>query len=773
MSMQSTNVMANTAAYRVRVTGHVQGVGFRPFVKRLADDLGLTGSVSNDSNGVFIEIEGEPSHLDALLLRLRGDAPETVRIETVTTERMDCIARETFEILLAPRARLGAGLARAPRDRAVCDECLNEFRDPVDRRHQYAFTTCTTCGPRYTVLKSMPYERGGTSMSDFPLCDICAREFVDVDDRRFHAEVMACSRCGPQVDFQDMRSSHRETGDVAIDRAADALTRGDIVALKGLGGFQLLARADDAATVARLRARKHRPSKPLAVMVRSYAEATRYAHLDADDREWLESPENPIVLVRQRHDAALFAGIAPNLNQVGVLLPTTPLHHRLLEHVSFPVVATSGNRREEPILADDATATDLGVLADVALTHNRPIVRRLDDSVLRVIAGKASVIRLARGFAPHPLTSLERWLDRLGSDRPTGGVLALGGQQKNAVALWTGRQAILGPHFGDLESGRARSVWRRHLKDLAGLFGAEIQTLITDLHPDYAAYRWAERSGLPMVKVAHHHAHAAAAMVEHNLLDRTVLALTWDGTGLGPGGELWGGECLRASLTDFQRIAALRPLRLPGGEAAIRQPWRIGVALLNDALGDVNESLWADISFATVRGIRQLLDRQIQCSVTTSLGRLFDGVASLLLGVSHVTYEGEAATWMESIADPAIDDSYPVEFENQDGLLIWDWRPVVRSMVADRNLGVPTAICSTRFHNSIARWAQIVASTHSESDIVLSGGCFQNALLTDRVGRGLETIGKRVHRPGIIPVNDGGLAAGQLAVGLARPARQS
>lgn len=770
MSAATPNAASCRSAVRIRVSGHIQGVGFRPFAKRLADELGLAGGVGNDSAGVFLDVEGESTELDVFLLRLRTELPESARIEALTADRIEVRDRGAFRIFACPMEPPGPIRARMPRDRAVCSACLADLRDPTDRRFRYPFTTCTTCGPRYTLLRRLPYERSATGMASFPLCPDCEHEFGDADDRRFNAETMACPHCGPQVSFSAAAQtfpSVRADRDLAIVRAAEALRRGEILALKGLGGYQLLARADDERAVNRLRERKARPTKPLAVMVRTLAEAATYAHLDAAERALLASPENPIVLAKLRRDAALAPSIAPQLDRVGLMLPTTPLHHLLLERLPFPVVATSGNRGEEPILADDATADALAALADAVLTHDRPIVRRLDDSVVRVIAGRTSVVRLARGYAPLPLPALERWMAARGSKVSAGGVLALGGQQKNATALWTGAQAILGPHLGDLDAARTRTAWRRHLDELAELYGAEIRAVAADLHPDYAATLWAELSGLPTIGVAHHHAHAAAALVEHDLLDRTVLALTWDGTGLGPDGSLWGGECLQASIDAFRRVATIRPLPLPGGETAIRQPWRIGLAMVRDAMGTA-DCRWDDVSPAAVRGVLQVLEQPALFPTATSMGRLFDGVASLLLGAARVSYEGEAAAWLESAADPNVDDAYPVVVDAQGETTVWDWRAMIRALVDDRAQKTPIAICAARFHNTIALWARHVAKGCPLPDVVLTGGCFQNALLADRVRRQAEAVGKRVHLPGIIPVNDGGLAAGQLAVALTR-----
>lgn len=746
-------------AYRIAVRGHVQGVGFRPFVQRLADECGLAGRVGNDQYGVLIEIEGDPASADIFLARLDEQAPPAACIEQITIEPMPVRGFSQFQIVPgeAPRGPL---TARVPRDRAVCADCLNETTTTDDRRFGYPFTTCTACGPRYTLIQAMPYERHRTAMESFELCPSCRQEFNAIGDHRFHAEVMACPLCGPQVEYREVGGVSR--GDAAIERAAAALMRGEILALKGVGGYQLLVRADDAAAVVRLRTLKRRPTKPLAVMAASLEAAEDLVHLDHSERNLIVSSENPIVIARRNARTRIADEVAPGLQRLGVVLPTTPLHHRLLALVAVSVVATSANRGDEPILGDEATLGDLLSLADSVLWHDRPIVRRIDDSVVQIIAGRASTIRLARGLAPLPLVHLERFLRASG---PPHGVAAVGGHQKNAIALWTGSQAILGPHVGDLDSLAARTAWQEHIRDLERLYQTQIRSLIVDRHPGYAATRWAEDSGLPVIAVDHHHAHAATAMVEHNLLDRRVLALAWDGTGLGPDETLWGGECLVASLGSYERAATLHPIPLLGGEAAIHEPWRIGVALARAA--QRSRPAWSDVAATSIARLEQLFDRSLGIP-TTSMGRLFDGVASLILGISRVTYEGEAAVRLEAIVDLDVDEEYPIETTTVKGTLNWDWRRVVASLCLDRDGGIAPSTIAAKFHNSLVRWAEIVARRTAESDVVLTGGCFQNAVLTQRIADRLEAIGKRVHRPGMIPVNDGGLAAGQLAVGLAR-----
>jgi hydrogenase maturation protein HypF len=743
-------------ARRLRVEGHVQGVGFRPFVKRLADELDLRGAVGNDAGGVFIDIEGMRDRCDEFRLQLRAHAPAAARIEAIRIEETTLSGRTRFEVSSNPPPGAASISARAPRDRAVCENCLAECRDSRDRRCDYPFTACAECGPRYSVLRQLPYDRDATSMRSFQLCPTCSAEFFDPADRRFIAELTSCPACGPHVVW--VCGTEKEVGGLAIEAAADALNHGAIVAIKGLGGYQFLVRADDSNAVARLRQRKHRPSKPLAVMVRTPEDAITIAELSESERAVLTSAENPIVLLRKRSGVSLADNIAPGIHRLGVLLPTTPLHHLLLDRIPFPIVATSGNRGEEPILGDQATSAQLFEFADAILTHNRPIVRTIDDSVVQVIGDRVSSVRLARGYAPLPLPTLERWLK--GHRPPKTGVLAVGGQQKNAVALWTGNQAILGPHFGDLDGARGRSDWVRHVAALSELYRTTIETLIADGHPDYFATRWANEQKRPVLTAMHHHAHAAAAMIEHDLLDRRIIALTWDGTGLGPDGSIWGGEIVRATLDECERIATLRPIPLPGGDAAVRQPWRIGAALMH-AVGQAMD----DQRFS---GIRRMIESRTCCPMTTSLGRLFDGVAHLILGVADVSYEGEAAAWLEASADGPGDESYPIAIEETAGIKVWDWRPTVRALLADRAAGVLPGVMAKRFHESVVDWACAIVSQAREADVVLGGGCFQNVLLTERVSNRLEAIGKRVHRPGLIPANDGGLAAGQLAIGLAR-----
>ena len=755
----------------LRVRGAVQGVGFRPFVHRLAVELGLAGSVRNAAGGVVIRLEGPPGALGRFRRRLGEEAPPGAVVEDVEHEPAVATGAHAFVI----EASEGPGdlLARVPRDLALCEACRAEVTDPADRRSGYALASCTRCGPRFSIVDAMPYDRSGTSMARFPLCAACARDYASPADRRFHAESVACGACGPELALRDAAGTTAARGRDALREAAALLRAGRIVAVKGLGGFQLCLRADDAAAVARLRARKRRPAKPLAVMVDSLAAAERLVEIDPPARGLLLSAANPIVVLERRRDVAggLPAEIAPDLTTLGVLLPTTPLHHLLLAEVGVPLVATSGNASESPVVTDERHArTELDGIADAFLVHDRPIVHRADDSVARLVAGAPVLLRLARGYAPLPLPALER-------RAVAPPVLAVGAHQKVALALWTGAQAVLGPHVGDMDGAAARDAFSASAEALGRLYRTRPRAIACDLHPDLFTTRWAEARGVPLVRVQHHHAHAVACMVEHDLLDRPVLAVTWDGTGWGPDGTVWGGEILLARAASFTRLASLLPFPLPGGEAAIRQPRRVALALLAAALGSeaALAPAWLErlgLTRPAAAALLAIAARGVRSPRACSVGRLFDGVAALALGALEVSYEGEAAVRLEAVADPAVTNAYPLPTRaaspETGGVARGDWRPLVRAAAADVAAGTAPGIVAARFHNALAGWPAAVLAGRPERAVVLSGGCFQNARLSRTVGDALERLPVRVFRHGQIPPNDGGLSAGQLGVALAR-----
>ena len=558
------------AAIRILVRGQVQGVGFRPFIFRLAGECQLKGRVRNISAGVVIEVEGRPECVVRFQKRLIAEPPEAAQIEDLTVEGTSPFGWPSFAI--EDSASSVPPHVRVPCDRATCLACREEIFAPTNRRRGYPFTNCTECGPRYSILEGLPYDRAVTGMRHFPMCAACRAEYSLPPDRRFHAEPNACPACGPQIGLWDREGRTIAGAHTAIRAATALLRQGKIVAFKGLGGFQLLVRADRSDAVLRLRKRKHRPSKPLAVMVSSLEVGEAFARIDPVERKLLHSAQNPIVLLDKRagHEALLSEAVAPNVGTIGLFLPTTPLHHLLLAELGLPVVATSGNRSEEPIVTDEQEAVRrLAGIADAFLLHNRPIIRRVDDSLVRVIAGRPTTLRLARGHAPLPLPALERLAASVGSPP----LVATGGHQKTAVAAWTGRQAILAPHVGDLDGAEMRAAFIDMMDDLADLYQFEPEALACDQHPDYFSTRWAFAQNKPVLQVQHHHAHALACMAEHDLLDREVLAVTWDGTGYGSDGTIWGGEFLRARRDGFRAggiPGALPAPRRRGGHSPSR-----------------------------------------------------------------------------------------------------------------------------------------------------------------------------------------------------------
>jgi len=604
----------------------------------------------------------------------------------------------------------------------------------------------------------MPYDRPSTSMASFQLCGNCRAEYESPVDRRFHAETIACPQCGPRVWMTGGDGREICFGPRAIAAAVEALMEGQILAVRGVGGYQLLADATNDMAVARLRQNKRRPTKPLAVLVVTSDDAEELAHLDSADLRTLVDAANPIVIVRRRTDSSLAPGVCESLDTLGVMLPTTPLHWQLATRVGRPLVATSGNLDGEPLAFEvDPAQIELAESANCWLHHDRPILRPVDDSVVRVIADRAVSLRLARGLAPLAL--------ELETDSP---ILAVGGHQKVALAFSNTRQAVLGPHLGDLDTQAARDRFIEHVASFVELYGVEPALIVHDLHPDYFTTRWAAERGVRTLAVQHHHAHAAAAMLEQGWLDREVLALTWDGTGYGPDGSIWGGECLLATTTRFQRVAHLRPFRLLGGETAIREPWRVAIALVAEAAG-VENAVQLTIGATTPDNITQVarLAKSTRLSPrTTSMGRLFDGVASLALGITRATFEGEPAQLLEAACDPAAQGSYSLPFADHEALEL-DWRPLIVDLLADRQAQVTPGVMAMRFHRALANAALLVAQRFPVSPVVLAGGVFQNRVLVELITQQWPLGTDRLGLPGVIPPGDGGLAAGQLAIAAA------
>jgi hydrogenase maturation protein HypF len=751
---------------RLDVTGAVQGVGFRPFLYHAAAARGLSGWIRNDGRGVMLELEGDGEALEEFLRVVRTRPPPRAVVHAL------------HEAWLAPAGLAGLAIVRSTDggersaailpDIATCAACVADIgllhgTGEPDRRRDYAFTNCTDCGPRFSIIRDLPYDRPNTAMAAFTLCPSCRAEYENPLDRRFHAQPTACPACGPQL---HLHGSAKDDGASTIEAAADCIRAGRILALKGVGGFHLLVDACDDVAVARLRQRKRRRTRPFAVMVRDLDMAREVADITDAEAELLASPAAPIVLVWHRADSRLATSVAPGNPYVGLLLPYSPLHHLLLREIGAPVVATSGNLGDEPICIDNDDAVErLAGIADVFLCHDRPIERPVDDSVVQWLAGAPALLRRSRGHAPLPI--------RLAAPVPP--ILAVGGQLKNTIALARGRDVFLSQHIGDLDSQPSRAAFERVVADFLRLYDVQPIATAHDLHPDYASTAWAASAGMgERIAVQHHHAHHAACLAEHGHSGR-ALGVVWDGTGLGPDGTAWGGEFLLGNAAGYRRVAHLRPFRLPGGDAAAREPRRVAVALLHVAAGDGAPALLrasgAAGAFqpAELGVLERLLDTGFRAPWTTSAGRLFDGVASLLGLRQRVDYEGEAAAALEYAAgDPGAGGyEFPLLHDGDDAPLVVDWVPAVLTLLAERQAGVPARVLAARFHAGLVNAIAAVADRVDEEAVALTGGCFQNRLLAEGAAAALR---RGRHRPLLhrhVPANDGGLALGQVAVAAA------
>ena len=759
-------VTAKPAVQRLRITlrGAVQGVGFRPFVYRLASEMSLTGWVLNSSAGLVVEVEGPADQLSRFELRLVHERPKASVVTVRESAWITAEGSTRFEIL-ASDSDSGKTVNVLP-DLATCSECREEFFDPSNRRFEYPFTNCTNCGPRYTIVVDIPYDRPNTTMRDFELCPACRDEYTNPLNRRFHAQPNACPVCGPKLDG-------------TIEDAAEALREGKIVALKGIGGFQLLVDARQAAAVARLRQRKHREEKAFALMMPSLEIAREYCEIFPAEVELLESQAAPIVLLRPKPGTDIAWNVAHCSPHLGVMLPYSPLHHLLMQECRFPLIATSGNRSDEPIaIANDEATARLKEIADHFLMHNRPIVRACDDSVVRLTRGRAGILRRARGYAPLGI--------RVRHSLPP--VLAVGGHLKNTVAIGVGQDVFLSQHIGDLDTLEARGAFEKAIADLCRLYSFEPEMIACDLHPDYASTQWAERTGLPLIRVQHHQAHVAACAAE-NGIEGEYLGVSWDGTGYGLDGAIWGGEFFRVENNHFERIAHLRSFGLPGGDAAVREGWRSAASLLfeteqefpglataarpgapsagqkggvESGVPHVSQVLRDVGTTASEAGnprldyakVRTMLKRGINVIPTTSVGRLFDAVASIVGVAQQNHFEGQAAMLLENeIGSLRTEEAY--------ALPGGDWSPLISALMADKLAGVTVPLIAARFHNALVQWILEVATQVRTKQVVFSGGVFQNRYLTERAVAELESRGFAVYTHQRVPPNDGGVALGQ------------
>ncbi len=776
----STEGSAN--GLRIRVDGSVQGVGFRPWVYSLATGRSLKGRVWNDGGTVRIEAFGASSSLFEFLDTLRQPPMPAATVRELFWESIPSETLHSFDIVASRGSESLTRRPAIPPDLALCDACRDEMGDPSDRRHGYAFINCTHCGPRYTICRDVPYDRDQTTMGEFPMCDACRAEYSNPADRRFHAQPVACPQCGPTLQLIDAGGRELATGGDAIAATAALLRRGAIVAVKGLGGFHLACDAGSCAAVAELRRRKARDAKPFAVMVADLEQAERLAFVDDDERGLLTSAARPIVLLARRDQSAsdperLAPALAPHNPSVGLVLPYTPMHELLLAAVGRPLVMTSGNRSDEPMVTEDADARTrlAGEIADAVLLHDRAIANRCDDSVTRILDGAAVVLRRGRGWVPSSLT--------LAAPTPKA-VLACGGHLKNTVCFAQNNLAWLGPHVGDLETHEACVDYETMTERFGRFVGITPEVIACDLHPDYFSTRWAidhaANTGLPLLRVQHHHAHVAAAMAEHGLRG-PVLGLAWDGTGYGGDGSAWGGELLYANYAGFERLATFRPIALAGGDLAIREVWRIALAALDDAFfgaTPVSElALFDNIGNQRIGLVRQMIEGGIRAPLAHGVGRWFDAIGALALALPESRFEGEVAMRLGFAAETASRDqshcpgsAYDFALDERGDTSVIDLRHALREVVCDLLNGSDVGSIAMRFHATLVSAAVAVVERAvaelGDLPVVLTGGCFQNERLLAGVHCALGRA-RRVYVHRTVPPNDGGIALGQAAIAAA------
>ncbi|MCL7486634.1 MAG: carbamoyltransferase HypF [Desulfobulbaceae bacterium] len=765
--------MRARAAAEIRVNGTVQGVGFRPFVYRLAHRFNLAGHITNSAEGVVIRVAGEAADIDALVDSIKNHPPPLARI--VTLRRSDItLTEQPSSFLIIESDTGGQSKTHVSPDIATCADCRREITDPADRRLLYPFTNCTNCGPRYTIIRSLPYDRPRTTMAYFSMCPECSTEYTDPQDRRFHAQPNACPVCGPELEWRD-NNSLSPAGGTPLDRAVQALADHRVVGIKGLGGFHLAASAYSTRAVARLRERKNRPAKPLAIMIRDLETARQLCHISPTAHQLLASNSCPIVLLQKKDDCGLADNLAPGLDELGVMLPYTPLHHLLFARPQAPacLVMTSGNAAGEPLCKDNDDALQrLGSFCDGFLLHNRIIHTRVDDSVIRVIGHSPRFLRRSRGYAPAPVR-LARRLEP---------ILAVGGELKNCFCLARDRDAFMSQHIGDLNNLSTPDFFHQTFERLKDLLEIEPQAVAADLHPDYLSTRFAEDLNLPITRVQHHWAHAASVMAEHGLDES--LAIILDGTGYGPDGTVWGGEVLHCSLHEYKRLGRLSPLPLPGGDRAARQPWRMALAALqasgiNDPRAAVN---LAEIDERQQQFIREMIDKGVNCPPTSSCGRLFDGVSSLLGICQFNTFEGQAAMELEAAASRALGRRSLLEansftdiggtefFHEKDGLLEIRTPELIQILTGKMAAGSwSVSELALFFHlflvSSFGNMIGFLSRQTGIDTVVLSGGSVQNRILTEGFIDFFSLTHLKLHTNVQVPANDGGLALGQAVIG--------
>lgn len=768
---------------KLALRGAVQGVGFRPFVHRLATEMTLAGCVNNSSQGVTVEIEGARPALEKFLFRLETEKPSHCVLQSMAVTWLDAVGMEHFEIRASETGGEKSTLVLP--DLATCPDCQREIFDPQNRRFHYPFTNCTNCGPRFSIIEALPYDRANTSMKQFAMCPACQAEYDDPHDRRFHAQPNACPVCGPQIEYWNGEGENIFGGHVALRAAASAIRRGKIIAVKGIGGFHLMVDARNEKVVQLLRTRKSREEKPFALMVPAMESVREICEISPLERELLCSSAAPIVLMRRnkKQNSArkikIAENVAPNNANLGVMLPSNPLHHLLMAELNFPVVATSGNLGDEPICTDEIEALKrLRGLADFFLVHNRPIVRHEDDSIVKMVMNREMILRRARGYAPLPINisvaadvSRLKTKNEVQSEPPHVGtyetILAVGAHLKNSIALAVGENVFISQHIGDLETEEADKAFRRSAADLPKLYGIETERIAADLHPDYRSTRFAMETRKQIISVQHHVAHVLSCIAE-NQVQLPALGVAWDGTGFGTDGTIWGGEFFLVTRDQVERVAHLRPFRLPGGDKAVKEPRRAALGILYELYGERAFELehlaslqqMSPVEKITLKG---MLQRRFNSPLTSSVGRLFDVVASLTDLRQRMQFEGQAAMELEFALDGiTTKDRYDLPLVTRHASLTLDWSLLVHSVLADVSSGVSTAEISAKFHNALAEAVVAVAKKIGQPRVVLSGGCFQNRYLTERTVARLREENFKPYWHQRVPTNDGGIALGQI-----------
>ncbi|MGQ4647839.1 carbamoyltransferase HypF [Lyngbya aestuarii] len=798
MNQPITRMILDKPIQRLRLTiqGAVQGVGFRPFIYRLATELGLVGWVNNSAQGVFIEVEKTHQELERFRQRIEQEKPPLSFIQSIEASFLDPVGYTKFEI--RPSV-VGEKTALVIPDIATCPDCFQEIFEPTNRRYLYPFANCTNCGPRYSIIKALPYDRCNTTMKGFEMCSQCQSEYENPLDRRFHAQPNACPQCGPQLALWDGTGKVLASRHHALLAATAAINQGKIVAVKGLGGFHLMVDACNEAAVKRLRQRKGRPEKPLALMFPNLALVKEHCQVTELEARLLRSPQAPIVLLRRQSEnrnsnqqSPIAPAVAPGNPDLGVILPYTPLHHLLMAQLGRPIVATSGNISDEPICTNEHDALKrLGNLADLFLVHNRPITRPIDDSIVRVIMGRELVLRRARGYAPLPIGKLvnSQELESEGvtvessTPKPTKlqPILAVGAHLKNTIAITSGNQVFVSQHIGDLQTSQACDSFQQTIANFEELYEFQPAIVACDAHPDYRSTQFAQQLGIPVVSVQHHYAHVLSCMAE-NELDAPLLGVAWDGTGYGEDGTIWGGEFLKVTQESFARIAHWRNFRLPGGDKAVKEPRRVALGLLYEFWGEAafeRKELYPIKAFSgqEQRILKTMLARSLNTPLTSSAGRLFDAIASLMGLTQEVSFEGQAAMALEFALDGVLTEAnYSFQLQDKSHILdtatssaqtgkfpmVVNWATMVEEIISDVDSKTPVSIMAAKFHNTLVEVVIAVAKSVGEEKVVLSGGCFQNRYLTERAISRLSSENFRPYWHQRIPPNDGGIALGQI-----------